>query len=91
MEELSEKVIKNETKIQSLVEQRNLDLVEHREIFKTLGDIRVDIARIPEKINDRVSEKYARKWVEKAMIALSVGALGNIIGIIWLIVQFNNN
>ena len=89
MEEIQERVIKNEARIQTLVDQRAVDLTEHREIFKGISDIRVDIASIPEKIKDSVSEKYALKWVEKAMIGLAIGSLGNIIGVIWLIVQFN--
>jgi hypothetical protein len=87
MEKLEEKVIKNEARISMLVEQRNQDIADHKDIFRALSEIRVDIASIPEKLNDKMGEKYARKWVEKAMISLSIGALGNILGIIYLIIQ----
>ena len=41
MGEIQERVIKNEARIQTLVDQRAVDLTEHREIFKGISDILV--------------------------------------------------
>lgn len=84
-----ERIIKNEVEIKNLKEQRSQDIIEHRAIFTGISEIKIELAKLPERINDKNADKYARKWVEKAMIALSVGALGNVAGIIYLIIQIN--